>query len=210
MFKFCLKFLAWTVVTTGVSFAQGSSDEALFQAVTRDDGSSLSTLFLRGADPNVRDAKGQTPLVLALRDGSGRAVAQLLGHPDIKVNLPNGNDETPLMMAALRGQLDWMRQLLDKGAEIRREGWAPLHYAATSPNVEAVRLLLERGAPVDARSPNGTTPLMMAARYGAEASVRLLLAHGADAKARNELGLDPAEFARLGSREALAEALRKR
>jgi len=210
MLKFCLRFLAIGLVSMSVSVAQAASDEALFQAVSRDDASSLSTLFLRGVDPNLKDAKGQTALTLALRGGSERAVAQLIGHPDIKVNLANGHDETPLMMAALRGQVDWMRRLLDKGAEVRREGWAPLHYAASSPNVEAVRLLLERGAVVDAPSPNGTTALMMAARYGAEASVRLLLAYGADAKTRNEQGLDAAEFARLGTREALAEALRKR
>jgi hypothetical protein len=68
-------------------------------------------------------------------------------------------------------------------------------------------LLLDRGAPIDAKSPNGSTPLMMAARYGAEASVDLLLARGADAKRRNDLNLDAADFARQGGRDFLVERL---
>jgi ankyrin repeat protein len=70
-------------------------------------------------------------------------------------------------------------------------------------------LLLDKGAPVNARSPNGTTPLMMAARYGSEQSVDLLLARGADPTALNDRQLGAADFARQGGREALAERLAK-
>ncbi len=68
-------------------------------------------------------------------------------------------------------------------------------------------LLLDRGAPIDARSPNGTTPLMMAARYGSERSVELLVRRGADLRARNQLDLGAADFAREAGREALARQL---
>jgi uncharacterized protein len=64
--------------------------------------------------------------------------------------------------------------------------------------------LLERGADVNAGSPNRSTPLMMAARYGAEAAADLLLLKGADARARNERGLTAADFARTAGRVALA------
>jgi hypothetical protein len=72
-----------------------------------------------------------------------------------------------------------------------------------------VALLLDKGAPVDARSPNGTTPLMMAARYGAEPSVDLLLQRGADPKLKNDRQLSAADFARQGGREALAQRLER-
>jgi len=110
-------------------------------------------------------------------------------------------------MAALRGQLDSTQRLLARGAAINRPGWTPLHYAASGPEPKVVALLLERGAAVDAPSPNRTTALMMAARYGSEDSVRLLRARGADLNARNELGLNAADFARLGGRESLTKAL---
>ena len=68
-------------------------------------------------------------------------------------------------------------------------------------------MLLDRGAPIDAPSPNRSTPLMMAARYGAEANVDLLLARGADLRLRNDLDLDAADFAKLGAREFLLPRL---
>ena len=86
-------------------------------------------------------------------------------------------------------------------------GWSALHYAATAPDELTLQKLLERGAAVDARSPNGTTPLMMAAQYGPEDAVLALLKQGADARLRNDLDLGAADFARRVGRESLAEKL---
>lgn len=204
------RFLTQLVVVSAVSSAGAQStgaDEAFFRAVANDDASTLSTLFLRGTDPNVRGPKGQLALVLALQANNERALDQLISHPDIKVNLANDSGETPLMMAALKGQVGWMGKLLARGAEVHRSGWSPLHYAASGPSVAAVQLLLDRGAALNAPSPNGTTPLMMAARYGSEDSARLLLKQGADASLRNEQQLQAADFARAQGREKLAADL---
>ena len=70
-----------------------------------------------------------------------------------------------------------------------------------------MKLLLDRGADIDAASPNGTTPLMMAAQYGADDSVKLLLQRGADLSKRNQRGLGPVDFARLSGREPLVRLL---
>jgi ankyrin repeat protein len=70
-----------------------------------------------------------------------------------------------------------------------------------------VALLLDRGAPIEALSPNRTTPLMMAAGYGAEANVDLLLARGADPKRRNDRDFDAAAFARQAGRDFLLKRL---
>lgn len=64
---------------------------------------------------------------------------------------------------------------------MNREGWAPLHYAAsadTPQTLDIIKLLLEESAYIDAASPNGSTPLMLAAQYSSEAVVRLLLQEG--------------------------------
>jgi uncharacterized protein len=68
-------------------------------------------------------------------------------------------------------------------------------------------LLLERGAELNAGSPNGTTPLMMAAGYGTEAALDALLARGADIHKVNERGLNVLDFARLSGREPLVKRL---
>jgi hypothetical protein len=90
---------------------------------------------------------------------------------------------------------------------VNKPGWSPLHYAATGPDPKIVELLLDRGAVVDADSPNRSTPLMMAARYGKEGSVKLLLARGADPKRTNDLNQTAADFARSAGRESLAAQL---
>ncbi|MNC96496.1 Ankyrin repeats (3 copies) [compost metagenome] len=73
-----------------------------------------------------------------------------------------------------------------------------------------VELLLARGAPIDARSPNGTTPLMMAARYGAIDAADLLARRGADRTLRNDRGLNAADFAAGAGRDDLAQRLQPR
>ena len=85
-----------------------------------------------------------------------------------------------------------------------------VRHGAVRPSTQLVALLLQRGAPIEARSPNGTTALMMAAGYGSEDSVALLLAQHADATARNERGLNAADFARLAGRESLTKRLESR
>ena len=115
-----------------------------------------------------------------------------------RVESRNAAGESPLMLAALKGQLPMVKRLIDRKAEVNKPGWAPLHYAATNAepvSVELVRLLLEHHAYIDAESPNKTTPLMMAARYGTPDVVRLLLEEGADPTLRNEQGLTALDFA---------------
>lgn len=184
----------------------GTYDDFL-RAVASDDVTTVQALLRRGVDVNLRDEKGQPALTVALRDGQLRVVDVLLHAPGLEIDAPNAVGETPLMMAALKGHLDVARQLLERGARLEKEGWTPLHYAATGPSTALVVLLLDRGARVDVRSPNGTTPLMMAARYGQESSVDALLSRGADPALRNERDMNAGDFARSVQRDALADRL---
>jgi hypothetical protein len=202
-----IRYVLYLFVIFAISSASAGAYEDFFQAVSRDDGDAVSALVKRGFDPNSLSPEGQTGLHLALRDQSPRVANALWALSALDVNAVNANGETPLMMAALRGDLTWARRLIERGAKVHQEGWSPLHYAATGAEAKIVALLLDRGAPVDARSPNRTTPLMMAARYGTEASVDLLLARGADKRLRNERDLDASGFARLAGREFLLSRL---
>jgi ankyrin repeat protein len=189
------------------SSAAAGSYEDFFRATESDDAATVRTLIQRGFDANSRDPQGQTALHLALRGGQFNVAEALLGERSVDVNALNAAEESALMMAALKGHTDWTRRLIERGAQVNKPGWTPLHYAASGPDTAVVRLLLDRGAAVNAESPNRTTPLMMAAQSGSEASVELLLSRGADPKARNDRGLGAADFARLGQRDALAARL---
>jgi hypothetical protein len=181
-------------VALSFSFAHAGAYEDFFKALELDDGRTITQLLRRGFDVNSPSESGQTPLFLALRNGAHQAVAALLTAPDLKVDQVNQADETALMMAALRGHLDWCKRLVERGAAVNREGWTPLHYAATGPNPQVTAFLLEKGAQVDAPSPNGTTPLMMAARMKQPQAVRLLVELGADPTMRNQAGLDASAY----------------
>ncbi|WP_448173563.1 ankyrin repeat domain-containing protein [Rhizobacter fulvus] len=176
-------------------------------AIKNDNASLLSGLLDRGFDPNTRDPKGQPGLTVALQERSPKALKALLERRHIDINALNQAGESPLMMAALKGDVPAAQQLLERGAKVNQSGWAPLHYAATGPETRLVQLLLERGAEINAPSPNGTTPLMMAAQYGTEDSVRLLLERGADASRRNDRGMRAADFAKLSGREPVIKRL---
>jgi ankyrin repeat protein len=184
------------------------AQEAFFHDVEIDYAADLSELLALGFDPNTRTAKGQPALSQALIGQSMKAAKVLWESPRIDIDARNNADETPLMLAALKGEADACAALLARGAAVNKPGWSPLHYAATGGNAGIVRMFIAKGAAIEARSPNGTTPLMMAAMYGSEEAVDAMLAAGASRTAKNDQGLDAAAFAARAGRERLAARLR--
>ena len=202
-----LKYLVYLYVFACFSFAQAGSYEDFFAAIKKDDAAVITELLQRGFDPNTPGPDGQDGLYLALRDGSLKAANALVDWPKTKVESRNARDESPLMMAALKGHLDVVKKLIDRDADVNKPGWAPLHYAATGGHLAVMELLLEHYAFIDAESPNGTTPLMMAAHYGSPAAVKLLLEAGADTAMKNQLGMTAIDFARRGNRPDSVEMI---
>ncbi|MBN2266405.1 MAG: ankyrin repeat domain-containing protein [Candidatus Aminicenantes bacterium] len=88
-----------------------------------------------------------------------------------------------LRAAAEGGSAAVVGLLLEKRfdpAEPDRFGWTPLHYAARDGRTEAARLLVERGAPLDARTIMGQTAYNVAQERNMEAASALLAMKGAD------------------------------
>lgn len=207
--RFCI-----AVVLTGCSLAQAGSYEDFFSAIAQDDTATVTSLLRRGFDANTLDPDGQHGLHLAVRNPSPKVAQLLVDWPKTEVETLNKADESPLMLAALKGELEWCRKLIARGAAVNKTGWTPLHYAATNGHLDVMRLLLEEHAFIDAESPNRTTPLMMAARYGTVEAARLLLQEGAEPMLKNEQGLTAIDFAnsvqRADMAELIAQAVRQR
>ncbi len=201
------RYLTYLLVIYGASVAYAGSYEDFFKAVQNDDDATVATLLSRGFDGNVRDPKGNHALYLAARERCLKVANTLLRWNKIDVEPRTAVDESPLMMASLNGLDDLSRALVDKGADVNKPGWTPLHYAATRGHVSIMAMLLDKYAYIDAASPNGTTPLMMAAFYGTPSAVKLLLEAGADPLLKNEQGLSAIDFANRASRAESAEII---
>ena len=199
--------LAGALLALAASGAHAGSYEDFFLGIELDRPGIIAPLLAKGFDVNARSPEGQHGLYLALRENSFDVVPLLLNHPQLDVEATSPAGETLLMMAALRGRLDAMKRLMARGAQVNREGWTPLHYAASGNEQAAVVLLLERGAQLDARAPNGNTPLMLAAGFGSVDAADLLALRGADVTLQNKAGLRAADYARKADRLWLAQRL---
>lgn len=193
-------------VLPGIAGA-GAYDD-YFGAVRLDNVKLVRSLLQRGFDPNtVDEQRGDTGLIIAVREDAGKVVDLLLNTKDVNLDARARNGDTALMMAAYKGKYDLVKALLDKGAEPNQTGWAALHYAAAVGNNPIVQLLLDHSAYIDAESPNQTTPIMMAARGGHILTVKLLLDEGADLTLKNGAGMTALDFARAGGFRDIVEGL---
>ena len=206
-----LKKLAASLVLAGFSAVSSHAIAGVyddfFAAVKRDNASTMQNVLARGFDVNTRGPNGEIGLSMALFEESEKVVQVLMAWPKTDVNAINSKGESPLMLAALKGQEVVAQRLMDKGADVNKTGWTPLHYAASGGSVPLLKLLIENHAYIDAESPNGTTPLMMAAMYGTGVAVELLLQEGADPRLKNQQGLTALEFAQRAERPDAIKSL---
>jgi len=194
------RFIVYLIVYIGYSSVSAGSYDDFFKAIKEDNPVVLSNLMNRGFDVNTISPQGEYALILAFREPRLKAARVLIGWPYLNAEVRSAQDESPLMLAALHGLLAECQGLIERGADVNKPGWAPLHYAATNGHLSVMQLLIEENAYLDAESPNGSTPLMMAAHYGTPSAVKLLLESGADPTLKNNLGLTAIDFAHQANR----------
>jgi uncharacterized protein len=93
-----------------------SGEGALHITVKRGDELYTRYLLQKGADPNLRDGRGNTPLLLAVAAGHADLIPLLTG-AKANVNLGNSSGETPLIRAVQKRDANMVRVLLAAGAD---------------------------------------------------------------------------------------------
>uniref|UniRef100_J3LRK7 Uncharacterized protein n=1 Tax=Oryza brachyantha TaxID=4533 RepID=J3LRK7_ORYBR len=179
-------FLSW--LTFRMFGSDGSRESAFLRAVAEGNVRRLKKMV------NRMDEKGRAKLADMNIDGMGllqvaasmgkievcRYFVEELGF-DVNAGCLCGG-LAALGFAALSGEVDAVRYLLDRGADpnkIDDTGSVALHCAVKNGYEEVVRLLLSSGARVDIAVAHGT-PLHIAVSYGKTGVVKILLDHHAD------------------------------
>ena len=130
----------------------GNGDTALHIVTRRHDYDYLAFLLGKGAQPNVANKEGETPLIIAARIGWTEG-AELLLARRANVDMTNSRGETPLIVAAQGHDVPMVQLLLAHGADSRKTdnsaGYSALDYAKRDPRGAPIVKLLEvkRAAP---------------------------------------------------------------
>ena len=206
---------------------QVAADEQLVAATEKGDRAVVARLLAAGADPNalvtVDDASGkafQTTLLNEASEFGHLEVARLLLDGGADPSRADSGGITPLMICAAppaersneHERLEVLRLLLDAGADpssAGSAGYTPLMVAAVGGHAEVLRLLLARGAAVDAVFPEtGNTAFHSACFNNRPDSVEALVHAGCDVGITNTGGETGRQIAEAQGHTAVVERLR--
>lgn len=182
----------------------GITDPALAEGMSlislAADGEMVEILVNGGADPNIRDAFGATPLCIAAKDGDVELI-RALRRLGADVNAVDVGGNTPLSHALRGGRVNVIAELLAAGADPRLTDWRgrdALHQAAMIPSGAAIPPLLEAGVDINRPDSEGNTALIFAARDGYDRAVAVLLEGGANPKLTDRTGHTAMDWAVAG------------
>src|SRR5262245_477930 len=166
----------------GASAVAQQPSDRFYEAIRNDDLPALRALVATHT-PNVRDATGFTPLMLAAALGSDAAATLLVeSGADVKA----ARDGLTALHVAWHSEA-LVRLLLERSADVHARtqlGATPLFVAASANGTAGVvAQLLDKGADPNAAENRGVTPLIAAAGVGNTSAARLLLGRGANPNA---------------------------
>ena len=166
-----------------------------------------------GADVNISDRNGFTPLMLAAIVRN-KAIVSMVLQAGADMTIEDGNGTTALMLAAEEGNLDFLNIFMDSGADVNNalieaiesnpgvcienlagvgadvnimnsRGITILMITVVNDKEQAVHGLVRAGADVNISDQNGSTSLMLPAEYGNLLILEMLLQAGADVHAED-------------------------
>lgn len=205
---------------------------SIHTAARAGDTQAIKDFLAAGADVNAKNGNGFTPLDLATRGKSTKAVTLLRKYGG------NSGAEDSILVAAILENIEAVKRHLAAGADVElrckgcggtalshvaskqvlelliangadanaknNNGESPLHHAATK---EVAELLIANSADLSAKDDSGETHLHHAAKNGRKEVVELLIAKGADVNAKRNNGQTALHRASRGGHKEVVELL---
>lgn len=166
----------------------------LCAALSRSNIKIAKLLIDKGADLNISDRYGKTPLMLSLEN---KEFAELIINRSVDLDIKDNNGDTALILCAFHGYFDVAKLLVEKGADIEstsKSKSTALISALTSlnctnhPHTKIVELLVNHGANINHKDKEGRTALLMSSYYGHKEAAKLLINKGANLDIKNNYG----------------------
>ena len=183
--------LAHTILNAGADpdTIVGDTGKTFMMYAVMSGGEIVSVLLGHGADPNICDSSGHSPLMMAVLDEeTDPSVIDVLAKGGADVNARNKNNCTPLIMSAMCvGEADdFLMPALIRTGGLMAKGWRmwsafiSLHVAARREiRLEKMRRLLRNGADISLTDDNGMNALMYSLIQGDDEAADILSEAGA-------------------------------
>ncbi|KAH9487507.1 hypothetical protein Btru_074133, partial [Bulinus truncatus] len=177
----------------------------------RGDVEGVQLLLSYGVEVDPIESKGQTPLLLASKQGHLSTIELLLSN-GAHINHRNGHGETALMLSSKSGRLETVNLLVKRNADLhldQKDGCTALMLASGKGFRDIVETLVQHGSSVNHQNHRGTTALSLAASGNHIDVVKLLLDFKADAGLSDEKGHNPLVHAARKGHASILELLLK-
>ena len=187
------------------------SPDELVRAVTIQRDSLVDLCLIERVDPNGRDGKGRTPLLIATSQQDWKTARRLLD-AGAAVDLADKNGFTPIMAAAMHGDVEMFQLLLTRSTNPHLEtpcldGQDLLSFALDGGNPEIIKTVLQRLPPAQEWTASTRRALSRALQAGNKDEIRLLLSKHASPATPEGKNVPFLAYAVASSNSSLFETL---
>ncbi|XP_052819307.1 ankyrin-1-like [Mya arenaria] len=165
---------------------QLSKESPLICAIQQGCDDIVELLLDNGADTQLCDNVGMSPLYVAIRCRNMKMVCALI-KADCDVNI-GSQDHTPLFLATRTGQLKIVELLCESGCDVHiknKYGVSHVYEAALCGHVDVLRYLLDQRCTVNDQDMYNQSPLHVAVIKGHHSCTKILVEAGANWRLRN-------------------------
>lgn len=189
-----IRLVTPSMVILAIVISLSSNGQDIHRTACQGNLAKLDSLLGDTTSINVVDRRGRSLLHYSV--GCNREeVFDYLVERGIDINIEENVGWTPLLLAIMQKREVFVQKLLALNAKANfnhenKEGTSVLMEAILNDDLSTARLLIEKGADVDALNNRGNSPLSIARREGLSEIVSLLLAHGAKQEGSLVSGLE--------------------